>query len=364
MKNMRKLLIYAAAFIVVDLLMPSMPFGIEASLLSAQSAPVRTTLASAMVSSTSCTTNCQIAVTSATGIVASTTSLQFFCLIDTELVQVRSISGTTLTVLRDRRGFAPGHVSGESIICGYTGTFNPGTGTISTVVGSPTVGASVTGATFVSVAPTGSCTRSQNGILPVFGPFPGGSAVAVVDGFTADCLGGSWIVGTLPDIPPATPLVLACNISGLGQTAYSNLGTSTQTVAGTFYRASIVVPKTAFLTGIQILNGGTGVTDSMYAALEDSGGTVMYQSNTATVSSGANIFESIPFTSAGFVLGPARYFIRYQSNGANAQIRLLAANATVDVVTTTATGTFGTSSALAVPKAFQATAGPIACLYY
>src|SRR5260370_25909364 len=80
------------------------------SLLSAQSAPTRTTLSSAQGAPSACAgAQCTMVVGSATGINNSTTSLQSFCLLDQELEQVVSNSSTTYGVRRARQSIGTAH---------------------------------------------------------------------------------------------------------------------------------------------------------------------------------------------------------------------------------------------------------------
>src|SRR5260370_4525347 len=216
------------------------------SLLSAQSAPTRTTLPWAQgAPSAWAGAQCTMSVGRDTGITNSTTSLQSFCLIDQEPEQVVSNSSTPFVVRRTRQGIGTAHVSGATVICGYSGRFDPSTGTVSSVIGSPTVGSSVTGATFLSTLPVGTCTRANQGILPVFfvTSLPTGTGPGNY-GYTVDCLGGKWIAGTLPEYPPQHALVLASNIP-IGSVAYSSLGTNTTDVNGQEWLTSIYVPHTA-----------------------------------------------------------------------------------------------------------------------
>src|SRR5438128_12624927 len=104
---------------LVTAFMPSMPFGFEVESAAAQSQPTITTLSAAEPAPGGCSgSTCQITVASATGITASTNSLQQYCLIDSELQQIVSISSTTITVRRSRQGFGAAHVSGAYVICG------------------------------------------------------------------------------------------------------------------------------------------------------------------------------------------------------------------------------------------------------
>ena len=151
----------------------------------------------------------------------------------------------------------------------------------------------------------------------------------------------------------------------IGSTAYASFGTDTTLVAGTIYWAEVFIPRNITLTGVGVLNGATVGTDKWIVALYTSaGGTVAANSALAgTTSSGANAFQQIAFTSTYAAVGPARYWIAFQSNGTTDTLRTVAANTFVDVLTKSATGTFGTLSSLTVPTTFTADVGPIAYVY-
>jgi hypothetical protein len=345
-----------------------MPFGIQTELVSAQSQPTITTLSAAQSSplnggSGSTST---ITVASATGITASTKSQQSFVLIDSELEEVTAVSSTTLTVRRARSGIGAGHASGAYVVFGYTGTFNANQGTISTNIGSPSVGASVTGATFIPTIPVGSCTRSNMAILPVFVISASPLGARVNYGGTADCLGGKWVFGTLPDNPPQRALIAASNIP-IGSVAYGSLGTNSTDVNGQEWLTSIWVPQTSYITGIKALCGGTCTTDNILGILRDAGGNLIANSATAGVLlSGASTFQTLALTAKVLVVGPALYFVGVQGNGTTAgSLRTVAASTFPDVLATSASGTFGTVTAtFTVPTTFTADKAPIVELYY
>ena len=140
---MKKLLIRLASLLAVTLMMPSMPFGIVQSVLSAQTITTRTTLKTAIT--TTATGTVTVTPNSMTGIVALSAganpngiaSTFNFCLIDGELGQV--VNGTvTATTFNWRRGAAPSqHLANAEIHCGPGGfvwTPNSGGGGVTTGV--------------------------------------------------------------------------------------------------------------------------------------------------------------------------------------------------------------------------------------
>lgn len=124
--------------------------------LQAQTTTTSTVLGAAITS----TTQTQVSVASATGITASTASAQRFIYVNRELMQVRSISGTTLTVIRGVGGtVATTHFANTVVFYGAPGAFNGGTGN--------------TRGVFLASDPRGSCTPSGNEFLPVINPDTG-----------------------------------------------------------------------------------------------------------------------------------------------------------------------------------------------
>jgi len=333
--------------------------------LQAQSSPTRTTLSTAMTAPGTAGAGTMV-VASATGITASTTSLQSYCLIDQELVQIRSISSTTLTVLRAKQGLATAHASGKQVFCGYSGTFNPNTGTISTVVGSPAVGASVNGATFVGTLPVGACTRTQNAILPVFFVTASPTGAGSSYGNTVDCLGGSWVPGTLPDYPGSLPLIQACNVP-IGSVAYGSFGTSTTTANNVLYTASLFVPNTVFATGLSNLNGSAvdGASKKIFILYDSAGKLIANTATAGTAATGNDAFQQIAFTATRIVVGPALYYFSLQDDTADVNgIRTVAASTFNNLFTANPSSTFGTVAAsITAPTTFTADIGPIGCLY-
>jgi len=149
----------------------------------------------------------------------------------------------------------------------------------------------------------------------------------------------------------------------IGSVAYASMGTNTTLVAGTIYWSEIEVERPVTLTGIAVLNGATVGTDNGLVALYDTNGAVVANSALAgAVAAGANTFQARDFT-APVAVQPGRYFVAYQSNGTTATLRTIAVSTFIDSLTASATGTFGTLTALTVPTTITADKGPIAYAY-
>lgn len=145
----------------------------------------------------------------------------------------------------------------------------------------------------------------------------------------------------------------------------SSLGTDTAGVNGTVWYTSIFVPFTGVaLTGIGVLNGSVVGTDNILAALYDDTGAVVANSALAgALSAGANAFQQLAFTAAYTIVRPGRYFVGVSTNGTTAKIRTVATATWIDILSTSATGTFGTLAALTPPTTFTADKAPIVYLY-
>lgn len=362
MKNKIKYLLTLA---IVSLFMPSMPFGIQTDVLSAQTACgasvagcAVTTLSAAMAAGAAVN---QMALTSVTGITASGTSVsnltftggQQLCMIDKELVLVRAVNTTSkiVTVVRANKGLSIGHVNGARVICGGGGNWNPNTGNV--------FGIFINGD---NAQPSGLCVRTAQQFLPVFA-----INLNIGTGFTYDCLGGHWVQGTLPDAPDPQELVLACNVP-IGSVAFASLGTNTVDIAGREFVTSIYVPQTGFVTGLQILAGASAVTDSWTSTFRDMNGNLLFNGAlTGIVPSGANTFQTAAFTAKAFVLGPALYFAGFQGNSASSSYRAVAASTFKQVIGASQAGTFGTVPLTfvgGIPTTFTADFAPFVCIAY
>lgn len=325
---MKKL--YQFLVLIVAMLTAQIAFAIDQ--------PTFTTLSAAVADEKTAT----FKVTSATGFTASTSSLTYMAYVDYEAVRIRAVSGTTITVERGQEATrATAHVSGARIFVGLAGSnraegYAPGP--------------------FVLSDPYGACTRGVQAVLPI---------VNVRTGQWHNCLGGQWVPQTRVDTNPIVPLVGICNIP-IGSVAYGSVGTNSADVADKMMRTSIVVPRSGFYTGIQVLQGGTATTDKIHAGLFDSTGKLVTNSLAAGVLlATADTFKALPFAAVQLITGPARYFIGVTGNGATAgSYRTIAASTFIDVLSGSATSqTFGTFPEFTPPTTFSADLAPVSCLY-
>ncbi len=150
----------------------------------------------------------------------------------------------------------------------------------------------------------------------------------------------------------------------IGSVAYASMGNDTTLVSGTIYWAEVDIPINFTATGIAVLNGATVGTNNGLVGLYNSGGVLVANSALAgALTAGANAFQTRAFAATYAAIGPGRYWVAYQANGATDTLRTVAASTFVDCLTKSATGTFGTLTALTVPTTFTANVGPIAYVY-
>ena len=180
--------------------------------------------------------------------------------------------------------------------------------------------------------------------------------------------------------PPVELLARPLNIGTWPSVAVATAGgTDTACTSGTVYVASIYIPGTCFVNGIQYLIGSVGGTDKVIATLHDIGGNLLASSAIAgaTVGTAANN-QQVPITltgstaatlvaSSGYqIIGPTYLYIGLTFNGTTAKFRTIPAQCQSGsgVSAGSGTQTFGTPAAF-TPSAtsFTAATGPIASLY-
>lgn len=321
----------------------------------AQTILANTTLSATMPSSASTastTGNPSIAVVaSATGISAptpntsntygvATSEAQSYIYVDRELMEVRAVSSTTLTVIRAVAGTAgSSHASGAIVLV---------------VPASAIFGGN---ARYGSI-PQGSCTRANELFLP---------HIQFVSGVISDCLGGQWVNG---DVWQTTRFVngsLGLRLPDPGATALTALETA-GTAAGAAteeYCTEIDLPYSMLLTGLGVLNGTTVGTDKHLLDLRDSSGIVVANSAVAgAVTAVASTYQKYNFTTPYFAVGPARYFGCMQANGTTDTVRHTITAVNNNVFAGKLTGqTFGTLVTATMPSTFTTALGPYYLLF-
>jgi len=334
-----------------------------ASVASSQTLLTTTTLSAALqgagsVNGATPTGNTSIlTVASATGISAptpntsltsgltSTSDAQSYLYIDRELMQVKAVSGTTITVIRGVSGTgASSHASGAIVFIVPAAAFGSWSGTgFAAAAQGPSV-------------PQGSCTRSNEPYLP---------RIDFSSGSISDCLGGQWVNG---DAAQTTRTVnFQLQLPNTGATAYTSAGTSTTKAANTMYCTEVNLPYSKYATGLAVLNGASTGTDKMISVLYDSGGNLLANSAVAgTVASGSSTYQKRAFITPYYMVGPAQYFACVQGDsGTTATLNLLVTG-TADVYLTQSYGsqTFGTIPAtITPPTTFTTAKGPLFFIY-
>ena len=145
------------------------------------------------------------------------------------------------------------------------------------------------------------------------------------------------------DLPPAT----------------TTTGTDTTPVITETYIARVIVDFTSQLTGIAVLNG-SAAAGNLNVILYDANGYPVASSG-AVAQSGTAAYQSVPFTAAVTVVGPAVYYVGLQCSSTSARFR----SHTISMVPASKkTGeVFGTVTAITPPTTFTTALGPIATTY-
>jgi hypothetical protein len=142
-------------------------------------------------------------------------------------------------------------------------------------------------------------------------------------------------------------------------------GTSTTPSATTVYLSQVHIAAACSLTGIAISNGATVGTDKYVVALFDANGVPVANSALAgETTSGADVYQSIAFTSAYVVAEPGVFWIALYVNGTTDRFRSIPAVGANSGLAGSATGqTFGVVAAVTLPTTFTADKGPVAFTY-
>lgn len=373
--NIKKLLIRAAviaAFLFASHVLDGGPFDLLQMVgpAAAQSVLTNTTLSVAAqgmgsVNGATPTGNMAIiSVASATGISApspntsltsglvATSDAQTYLYVDRELMQVKAVSGTTITVIRGMAGTgAASHASGALVL----------------VVPSSAIGA-WSGGGFEAAsqgpsAPQGSCTRSNELFLP---------RISFSSGTISDCDGGQWVNGdaaqtTRSGVTGSTTAANGFRYPEPGAVIYTSLQTSgTAPAANTQIECSeLDIPFNMLLSGLAPLNGTTVGTDKHWVLLYDAAGAVLATSAVAgATTSGANTYQKYNFITPYYVVGPARYFACYGSNGTTDTVRHTLTSVNDNILGGAITGqVFGTAAAIAAPTTFTTAKAPYWLIY-
>ncbi len=280
-----------------------------------------------------------------TGITA-TLATSTYLFVDRELMDVRAVSGTTVTVVRGAGGTgATSHVSGALVF----------------VIPGQAIWDATTGQ--IQAIPSGSCTRGNEQFLP---------RIDFKTGTISDCLGGQWVNGDAMQTTRVGVTGSASGTSGFrypepGSTVYTSIQTAgTAPAANTQIECTeIDLPFSMLLTGLAPLNGSTVGTDKHWVLLYDSAGAVLATSAAAgATTSGASTYQKYSFTAPFYAVGPARYFACYGTNGTTDTIRHTLTQVNDNVLAGAVTGqVFGTAAAITPPSTFTTAKGPYWLLF-
>ena len=265
---------------------------LAASMSFGQTILTHTTLSAAVTTSSTTT----IPLTSATGVTATNTAL-FVADGLGEAMFVNAISGTTASVTRGYQtlGKARPHLSGALVfVIPMTAGYPPPLNT---------------------VAPTGSCTRSNIPYLPIISVGLGGAPTLI-----SDCLGGVWVNGNIPAQGMSPNIVSAPQTGGA---VLTGVGTSTATTNTSMYCTEVDLPASKLLTGLAVLNGTATANGHRNVILYDGSGNLLANSGSTTTSGTASQFQKFAFTTSFFAVGPALYYACSQSQSSSDTLNLI-----------------------------------------
>jgi len=147
---------------------------------------------------------------------------------------------------------------------------------------------------------------------------------------------------------------------------YGNFSSKT-TVAGSRYFSSLTFGTPVTVTGINVLIGSVGGTDTWLVEIHDSTGALVATSSTSGVTAGtAGTWQQIALT-APITLAAGTYFVALQTNGTTAHPAVYnfpaPSAAPYPLLVGSATGTFGTGASITPPTTYAAALGPVVLPY-
>lgn len=274
----------------------------------------------------------------------ATSEAQSYLYVDRELMQVKGVSGTNITVIRGVGGTASSLHAASAFVFVVPAAFIYGGG-LGSGLQSP-------------AAPAGACTRGNEMYLP---------RIDFANGVISDCLGGQWVQGDAQQTQRLTGTINDPPTAGTAYTSLETNGTAFD-AATSMYCNEIKLPYSKVLTGLKVLMGTiAGGTEKKAVLLYDAGGNLLANSATAgqTMGSTGSVYVSVPFTTPFYAVGPTRYFGCIQSNGTSDTIRHTITGVNDNYLNAKVTGqTFGTFAAtITAPTTFTTAIGPYFQLY-
>lgn len=276
-----------------------------------------------------------VVVASATGITAPVSgdnTKDTYLYVDRELLDVRAVSGTTITVVRGANGTTAVPHAASAVVFVVPAYLS----------------------TSFNIIPQGACTRANELALP---------RIHARSGTFSDCLGGQWHSGVFNTYAQPNGL----RLPDPGATALTALQTNGTAInAATEQECSeLDIPQTMLITGLGVLNGTTVGTDKRVLILYDNGGKVLANSATAGITTAsASVYQKHAFTAKYLAVGPARYFACMQVNGTTDTTRHSITAVNDNILAGKITGvTFGTVAAITVPSTYTTALGPYYLVY-
>jgi len=209
-----------------------------------------------------------------------------------------------------------------------------------------------------TVAPGGSCTRSNITYLPLISVGLTGAPTLI-----SDCLGGVWVNGNIPSQGMAQTIV---NYPPVGGAVLTGIGTSTATTNTSMYCTEFDLPASRLITGMGWLNGTATANGHRNAILYDASGILLANTGSTTTTGTASQFQRIALTTSYFAVGPALYFACSQAQSSSDTLNLVVtADGNAGVLTQIYTSqTYATVPAtITAPTAYTTAQGPYWELY-
>lgn len=187
------------------------------------------------------------------------------------------------------------------------------------------------------------------------------SATGVMTGMGASTFDGAITASAGIITPTPSPVIWAKG----GSTVLATSGTDAAFSNGGRFWVEVDIPYNVTLTGVAVLVGSVGGTDSLVVQLCNSTGVQVATSRSvggaAVIVGTAAQFQSVAFTST-YAAVAGKYFACIQSNGTTAKFRAYPIPGS-KFIANTAAGTWGTKADITPGTTFVADKGPIVMTY-
>lgn len=195
-----------------------------------------------------------------------------------------------------------------------------------------------------------------------------GSQVAKITVTTA---GNTTIAGTLATTGAFSPNGgIAASATTRTRWAAWQPGVATNATSATpsatvLYMTQIWVPHNETVTGVGVLNAATVGTNKYIVALFSNAGVPLANSTTAgTTTSGASVYQQVPFTGTYSLIGPGTYWVGVYVNGTTDRYYAIPSiGQALGLAGSVSAQTFGIVTTVTLPTTFTADVGPVVYVY-